>query len=160
MELARKELSPSDLAAFQQHQQETVEFVESAQEQHRAREAIVRKIVPAWDGQLEMLMPALLKFMHLQPSEFYKLTIPKLDAILEFAATTTPADPAPTRFPADHYNLKYGIPATRLESARRGGRLKKSWQRQQHGRWFYDDAEVRASWPEDFIEDSSTPPPG
>jgi hypothetical protein len=56
----------------------------------------------------------------------------------------------PQRFPADHYASKYGIPADRLESARRDGRLKNSEIRGK--RWYYDDAEVRRFWPQDFEE--------
>jgi hypothetical protein len=51
------------------------------------------------------------------------------------------AQKEPLRFPADHYVSKYGIPAERLESARRDGRLKNC--KKQNGRWQYDDAEVR-----------------
>jgi hypothetical protein len=60
---------------------------------------------------------------------------------------------APDRFPADHYNTTYGIPASRLESARRDGRLAPpTYSKKIAGRWHYNDAEVRNLWPEDFLD--------
>jgi hypothetical protein len=59
----------------------------------------------------------------------------------------------PQRFPADHYSTKYGIPASRLESARRDGRLAPPmYSKKIAGRWHYDDAQVRKLWPEDFLD--------
>jgi hypothetical protein len=55
------------------------------------------------------------------------------------------------RLPADHYNGKFGIPAGRLASARRDGWLKNC--KKKNGRWLYHDADVRALWPQDFIEE-------
>jgi hypothetical protein len=53
----------------------------------------------------------------------------------------------PTEFPADYYKAKFGIPTTRLESARRAGRLTG---RKPRGRWLYALADVQRLWPDDF----------
>jgi hypothetical protein len=52
--------------------------------------------------------------------------------------------------PANHFADLYGIPTSRLESARRDGRLKKC--KKLNGRWYFNETEIRSIWPEDFIE--------
>ena len=51
------------------------------------------------------------------------------------------------RLPATHFRAKYGIPAGKLEGARRTGRIHGS---KKHGRWHYSEADVQRLWPEDF----------
>jgi hypothetical protein len=51
-------------------------------------------------------------------------------------------------YPAEHYRLKYGIPARRLEGARRAAKLAGV---KPHGRWLYRESDVRLLWPEDFV---------
>jgi hypothetical protein len=56
---------------------------------------------------------------------------------------------APLRLPASHYENEHGIPQSRLQKARRDGRLTDC--KLENGRWLFPDDQVRRKWPDDFL---------